>query len=1018
MFNTTRPDRHYVKMALAIQNMGFLRGLSPAYMRVTPAINDWVVDLVSERRDAGRRAASGCCASGRRSATPATPTTARPRRQRAPQDARRAVAREPGAAGRGRASGSRRWPRCCTGTPPATRSSTALRAGVGPRRRATGCGAYLRAYLRPLVHCLLAHDLAFMPHGENLILVLDGHAVPRRVHEGHRRGGRRARSTARCPTSVARIRQVVDDDEKALADLHRRLRRGAAAPRGDPRHATACCPRTRSGRSSRECVDEHAADHPELETARRPARRAVRALVPQPAAAAQHAADGRPHRPVVVADLRGHARANPPRHRPRTDRLSATTSACPHVRATDHLALARDAGPGHGARPRLADRGRPAGGRRGGSPSGSAPTESSGTGSRGARGSPTPRSGPTRRSPTRTARSSTPTSRASDAGCRGDGDAAESARWTRGFGDARRARAVAGRGRRSAIMLVSHALFSTFPRLLWNEHVPADARRRRASTCSSSATRPAVVGLATRGRCTGRGRRRGAAAARRRPAPDDRAARRVPAGPARVRRVRRARARVPGGAGRAALRAHRRRRRGGSPTRSRTTSRCSASGSAPDGRSALGPGRLGARGPARRDDPGARRRPTSTSTCVETERGPLVARPGSASRFPAPGRRPTSGSRACCRCCGRGRPRTSSTPCAGGSTRSTGCSPPTRDGTVLSVDAGLVVTRAPAGPPAAARRLVRGRAADAVAPRWPRPAPVPTSRSTPTSGPPRAERDLGRAYVAPYRARRIRDLLDARRPRSRPRTWRRSTATPCSAAPTTLLGWVRRADALSPRGRGAARPAARVGPAHGCRQRRRRGVRRLADRGRGAAHRPPGPRARCTRPHGRGALLDPWLGVGPRVADALPRLLGASGARDRRRGRGARGAGASGRRPRAEQPWGDDATACCRCTSRPTCPAAAGSRPCRPRRPAVRRHRLRPLHRERARRRATGRGAGRSRAGCGTSATASRSRWGVPFGASGDPASAARDRPAGDVGGRRRPSRSSPTGTCSTEETP
>jgi siderophore synthetase component len=46
-FNTDRPDRHYVKTALSIQNMGFLRGLSPAYMRATPAINDWVADLVA-----------------------------------------------------------------------------------------------------------------------------------------------------------------------------------------------------------------------------------------------------------------------------------------------------------------------------------------------------------------------------------------------------------------------------------------------------------------------------------------------------------------------------------------------------------------------------------------------------------------------------------------------------------------------------------------------------------------------------------------------------------------------------------------------------------------------------------------------------------------------------------------------------------------------------------------------------------------------------------------------------------
>ena len=46
-FNTSRPERHYVKTALAIQNMGFLRGLSSKYMEATPAINDWVADVVA-----------------------------------------------------------------------------------------------------------------------------------------------------------------------------------------------------------------------------------------------------------------------------------------------------------------------------------------------------------------------------------------------------------------------------------------------------------------------------------------------------------------------------------------------------------------------------------------------------------------------------------------------------------------------------------------------------------------------------------------------------------------------------------------------------------------------------------------------------------------------------------------------------------------------------------------------------------------------------------------------------------
>ncbi len=46
-FNVSRPDRHYVKTALSIQNMGFMRGLSPKYMAGTPAINDWVWEVVT-----------------------------------------------------------------------------------------------------------------------------------------------------------------------------------------------------------------------------------------------------------------------------------------------------------------------------------------------------------------------------------------------------------------------------------------------------------------------------------------------------------------------------------------------------------------------------------------------------------------------------------------------------------------------------------------------------------------------------------------------------------------------------------------------------------------------------------------------------------------------------------------------------------------------------------------------------------------------------------------------------------
>lgn len=39
---------------------------------------------------------------------------------------------------------------------------------------------YLRSYLSPLLHCLYVYDLMFMPHGENIILVLQN-AVPQHI---------------------------------------------------------------------------------------------------------------------------------------------------------------------------------------------------------------------------------------------------------------------------------------------------------------------------------------------------------------------------------------------------------------------------------------------------------------------------------------------------------------------------------------------------------------------------------------------------------------------------------------------------------------------------------------------------------------------------------------------------------------------------------------------------------------------------------------------------------------------
>ena len=195
------------------------------------------------------------------------------------------------------------------------------------------------------------------------------------------------------------------------------------------------------------------------------------------------------------------------------------------------------------------------------------------------------------------------------------------------------------------------------------------------------------------------------------------------------------------------------------------------------------------------------------------------------------------------------------------------------DGTVLSLDAGLVVTR-----PAPERRLPHDAWSQAARPApWHRladPTRVTGVAVDANERPVDPGRDLGRAYVAPYRARRIRDLLDAGGTFA-PGDMAAIHGDTLLGSAGELLGWVRRTDALSP-------------PAAALRGRLLAWDRHMdadsADAGAFAAWRAEvavlltahPALAPLHAPHDHGALLDPWLAVGPRVADALSRLLGAA----------------------------------------------------------------------------------------------------------------------------------------------
>ncbi|GAA1486319.1 GNAT family N-acetyltransferase [Brachybacterium fresconis] len=212
-FNRTRPGAPYVKTALAIQNMGFLRGLSPHYMRETPAVNDWLQSVVAGDAEF---AARGFSLLRERSALGYTgdvyhrTAVSNPHRKMLA-----ALWRENPLPlltdGEQAVTMAALLHRDHDGTAFATASIRA--SGLEVRTWLTG---YLQAYLRPLVHLLLAHDVVVMPHGENLILRMRGHAVVgaflKDIGEEMAVVGGRS-----LPADIERVRARVGGDDKALS---------------------------------------------------------------------------------------------------------------------------------------------------------------------------------------------------------------------------------------------------------------------------------------------------------------------------------------------------------------------------------------------------------------------------------------------------------------------------------------------------------------------------------------------------------------------------------------------------------------------------------------------------------------------------------------------------------------------------------------------------------------------------------------------------------------------------------
>ncbi|CAM5377642.1 IucA/IucC family protein [Streptomyces griseorubiginosus] len=214
-FNRSHPEKHYVKTALSVLNMGFMRGLSAAYMEATPAINDWLAGLIEgdpvlkstglsiirERAAVGYRhleyeAATDRYSPYRKMLAALWRESPVPSLQDGESLATMASLVHVDHEGRSFAG------------------ALIERSGLTPTdwlRR------YLRAYYTPLLHSFYAYDLVFMPHGENVILVLRDGVVERAVYKDIAEEIAVMDAEAVLPPAVERLRVEVPDDKKLLS---------------------------------------------------------------------------------------------------------------------------------------------------------------------------------------------------------------------------------------------------------------------------------------------------------------------------------------------------------------------------------------------------------------------------------------------------------------------------------------------------------------------------------------------------------------------------------------------------------------------------------------------------------------------------------------------------------------------------------------------------------------------------------------------------------------------------------
>lgn len=213
-FNIDHPEKYYVKTALSILNMGYVRGLSPYFMRTTPGINEWVNTLVTQ--DVYLQETGFCTL--REIASTGYSNHYYDQATKTDNPYKKMLAALWRESPLSRIQPGQRIMTMAALLHIDMQGEALLPALINLSGLDTDAWLqqYIHVYMSPLLHCFYQHDMVFMPHGENIILVLEGHVPVRTIMKDIGEEVSVLSADVPLPEVASRLRVIVPDEVRTL----------------------------------------------------------------------------------------------------------------------------------------------------------------------------------------------------------------------------------------------------------------------------------------------------------------------------------------------------------------------------------------------------------------------------------------------------------------------------------------------------------------------------------------------------------------------------------------------------------------------------------------------------------------------------------------------------------------------------------------------------------------------------------------------------------------------------------